>query len=213
MLVSYLNFKERWYFFKRRMQLFNFFMFAHHPLCKNYYSEVIFVNKLAFCRGCTEVYISTLIIVVLSFVINPFKQQPALNIFFIVLIITIPTWVAAIHPFNQRLYKDIARISLGIAFGIALSKLVLSSSWIEKGGIIIAILSIYYIFKKTRYYTQKNAKQNLCEGCVEFTSNICPLYKKQFEAERQYSRELSDFLQKKLSWESIKTQIVKKTHD
>ena len=67
----------------------------------------------------------------------------------------------------------------------------------------------YYIFKIARRYSQKKIFYNLCDECSKFTADMCPLYQKQFEVERQYSRELSDLLQKKLSWETIQGQVLK----
>ena len=47
--------------------------------------------------------------------------------------------------------------------------------------------------------------------CSELTEDTCLNFKKQFEAERLYSREISDFLQQKLSWDDIKKTLQQPT--
>lgn len=61
-----------------------------------------------------------------------------------------------------------------------------------------------------RLQTSKR-KTNLCIECSELTEDACLNFKNQFEAERLYSREISDILQQKLSWDDIKKTLQQPT--
>ncbi len=67
------------------------------------------------------------------------------------------------------------------------------------------------VFQRMKRLQTSKRKIKLCKECSEFTENACLDFKKQFEAERLYSREISDFLQQKLSWDDIKNTLQQPT--
>lgn len=105
--------------------------------------------------------------------------------------------------------KDLLRISLGIGWGIALGELLLQTSWSDKIAIFLLMITFWFIFRKIRRIKTSRKTLTLCKNCVELNNSACPGYKMQFEAERQYSREVSDFLQQKLNWNDIRKGLQK----
>ncbi len=124
--------------------------------------------------------------------------------FIIVLGITSPTWLGFLYSFKNRKIKDIIRISLGLGWGIALAELWLQPLWIDKIIIFLFIIAFWFIFQRIRRSHSNIRDDDICQNCSELNSVVCSGFKKQFEAERLYSREISDFLQQKLSWNDIK---------
>ncbi len=194
---------HRVYFFKRYLQLLLPFHFSHHPLCSNYQQEVFHVHSWFICRGCTWTYGSTLIALMVTAFFNPFSNFSLFEGFLIVLGITSPTWLGLLHSFQNRKIKDLIRISLGLGWGIALAELWLQPLWIDKIVIFLFIIAVWFIFQRIRRSQTSKRDIILCENCTELNSSACSGFKRQFEAERLYSREISDFMQQKLSWNEI----------
>ena len=183
------------------------FYFAHHFLCDNYRSEVIELNSWYFCRGCVLVYSSAIISFSINVVFNPFGNYSLSEVFFIVLVISSPTWLGFMLPFENRKWKDLLRISMGLGWGIALAEIWLQPLWGDKV-IIILIMTVFLIFfQKLRNFQTSRRISVLCGNCNELNDNACEGFKNQFEAERLYSRELSDFLQKRLTWNNIQEEL------
>lgn len=138
---------------------------------------------------------------------NPFNNFSLFEAVIFVLGITSPTWFGLIHSFENRKIKDLIRISLGLGWGFALAELWLQPLWIDKVTILIFIIAFWVIFQRIRRSQVRKRDQNLCKDCRELNDNACLGFKMQFEAERLYSREISDFLQQTLSWHEIKTTL------
>ncbi len=202
--VKLLPKNQRFHFFMRYFQLLLPFHFSHHPLCSNYQEEVFHVRSWFICRGCAWTYGSTLFALVVTAFFNPFSNFSLFEGLIIVLGITSPTWLGLLHSFQNRKIKDIIRISLGLGWGIALAELWLQPLWIDKIIIFLFIIVFLLIFQRIRRSQTSGRDINLCKNCTELNDTACPGFIKQFEAERLYSREISDFLQQKLSWNEIK---------
>jgi hypothetical protein len=111
------------------------------------------------------------------------------------------------YSFQNRAIKDFLRISLGFAWGISLSELSLQPLWSDKLIIMIFMITFFVLFRRFRRLQTSRRPLILCDNCKELNINDCIGYKNQFEAERLYSRELSDFLQQKLNWDDIQRKL------
>ncbi|MFX0183208.1 MAG: hypothetical protein ACFE95_09040 [Candidatus Hodarchaeota archaeon] len=185
------------------------FYFAHHTLCNNYRQEVIKLGSWFICRGCTLVYCSTLVSFILSVLFNPFNNYSLFEVFILVLIISSPTWLGFIFPFRSRKIKDILRISMGLGWGIALAEIWIQPLWSEKIIIFLLMITFLVIFQRIRRYQTSRRHIVICDNCKELNINACEGFKNQFEAERLYSRELSDFLQQELTWSDVQKTLGK----
>lgn len=195
-LISFLNVREKTRFFWRRIQLFAPFWFSHHPQCDNFASEIISIGRYRLCRGCTAVYSSALITSLLVIMLRPFNAWPLEHVGLMVLLISSPTWLGVLVRFKQRWIKDLIRVSLGIGWGMALAEMVVRPQLIEKIIMLIAMIVFYQAFKWVRRQRHRHVEDLLCPNCRQLTEEACLGTKALLEAERQYSRELSDYLQK-----------------
>ena len=184
--------------------MFAWFYFSHHPLCKNYRHEVINVNGLYLCKGCTEVYGSSLFIILLVALFNPFHYLNILQLLIIAILAVLPSVIGNIIHFKKRIIKDAIRIILGIGWGIALSSLFFNPSLVVKIEVFFVMIVIYFIFKFTRTFRGLPYHDDLCENCMQFNEQACEPYKRVFVTEREYSRVLSDYIQERLSVNRIK---------
>ncbi|MHA2054558.1 MAG: hypothetical protein ACW99F_13260 [Candidatus Hodarchaeales archaeon] len=204
-----LTVKQRIHFFKRRFQLIFPFYFAHHSLCNNYSQEVFKIGSWFICRGCALVYCSAVISFMGSVLFNPFRIFSLMEIFFLVLIISSPTWFGFIFPLRNRRIKDMIRISMGFGWGIALAEIWLQPLWSDKIIILLLMITFLVIFQQIRKFKTSRTSLVLCDNCKELNSDACEGFKNQFEAERLYSRELSDFLQQQLTWSDVQKRLKK----
>ncbi len=196
--TSFLSKRDKLRFFWRRVQLFSPFWFSHHPQCNNFSSEVIKVGRYRFCRGCAIVYFSTLITSIFTVFFQVFHDFPFENLVFLVIIISSPTWIGVISSFKRRWVKDLIRASLGIGWGIALGSLFVRTSLVEKLLIVIAMIVFYQLFKVVRRLKHQHVNDLLCPNCKQLSEEACEGTRQLLDAERTYSRELSDFLQEKI---------------
>jgi hypothetical protein len=120
-----------------------------------------------------------------------------------------PTWIGFFYDFKNRTIKDLLRISLGLGWGIALGELWLQTSLSDRFAIFSLMITFLFIFRKIRSFQTSKKTLILCRNCVELNKNACSGYLKQFEAERLYSREVSDLLQQKLNWDDIQKGLQK----
>ncbi len=197
-LSTFLSKRERIRFLIKRILVFSPFWFSHHPPCDNFSSEVIKIGNFRVCRGCTIVYVTTIFIIVIILLFRPFSGWKLLEITALVLMITIPTWVAVFHRFTRRLVKDVVRATLGISLGIAISELVIQGNFLIKMAIFIAIMVVYYLFKWLRKKQHIHLAELMCPDCRHLTERACLDAIRLLEAERLFSRELSEYLQAKL---------------
>ncbi|MFX0014783.1 MAG: hypothetical protein ACFFB2_00715 [Promethearchaeota archaeon] len=202
-----LSWSHRLYLFKRYFHILLPFHFAHHPLCSNYKEEILHIGRWFICRGCIETYSSALVALIITVGFNPFYSFSLSEIFLIVLCITLPTWFGLFYSLQNRKLKDFIRISLGLGWGIALAEIWLQPLWIDKITIFFIMIIFLFVFQKFRRIHTRKKPVNLCVNCIEFNDDACLGFKAQFEAERLYSREISDFLQQKLSWDEIKAKL------
>lgn len=204
-LVKTLTRREQFSFYLLRMKMFAWFYFAHHPLCKNYRQEVIEIKGMYLCKGCTEVYSSSFFVIFLVAIFNPLSSLNLFQLLIIAFLSIIPAIIGNIIHFKRRVIKDIIRIILGVGIGIGLSELLLFSDLVTKVVIIIIFLLIYYLFKFTRSKKNIIYHDDLCSNCKQFTEQACESYKRVFVTEREYSRVISDFIQKRLSVNQIQS--------
>ena len=205
--VKVLPKNHRLHFFKRFFQLILPFHFSHHPLCNNFRQEVVKIGSWYICRGCLCVYSSMLFSLFIIVFVNPFINFSLGVKFFLVLIVSSPTWIGFLFKFNNRILKDLLRFSLGLGWGIAIGELWLQPLWSDKFVIFFLMVIFWFVFRKIRRLQTGKKVEILCENCAKLTDQACQDYKKKIEAERKYSRELSDFLQQKLSWEDIQRRL------
>lgn len=201
--VRGLSKRHRLHFLKRSLLLMLPFYFSHHPLCKNYRQEIVKIGSWSICRGCLCVYSAMLLSLLITVFVNPFVSFSLDKKFFLVLIVSSPTWIGFIFEINNRIIKDFLRSSLGFGWGIALGELMLQPTWSNKLIIFLLMVIFLLVFRKLRSFQTSRKVFHLCENCTKLNINACSDYKKKFEAERQYSREISDFLQQKLVWDDI----------
>lgn len=175
--------------------MFSWFYFAHHPLCKNYSDEVLKINDYYFCRGCSEVYGTALFIILFSFFLEPIKTLNIFQFILIGILSIIPSFIGNIIHFKHRLIKDILRIILGLGLGIGVFSIIILPDIISKLSILLFMAIMYFIFKISR----SNQESYLCPECTSFTDNACASYKRVFKTEGDYSRILSDYIQKRIS--------------
>ncbi|MHA2225011.1 MAG: hypothetical protein ACXAC8_07390 [Candidatus Hodarchaeales archaeon] len=202
-----LSINQKIYFFKRRLQLFSPYILAHHPLCDKYKQEVFLFWKLNFCRGCTLLFSTTIVFSLFLIIFNPLNIFTLVEVFFIVIGVTSPTWIGLIHSFQNRRIKDLLRILLGVGWSIAIAEIWLQPMWIDKFLIFILMIGFWYVFFQLRRLQTSIGQNTLCSSCDEFSDKVCIGFKKQHEAENIYSRELSDFLQQKLTWNEVKLKL------
>lgn len=198
-LLTTLNRRERLSFAFLKWKMFGWFYFSHHPLCKNYGQEVFSINGMYICKGCTEVYAFTFITIVVVFILNLFHFLSVPILIVIALLSLAPSVIGNFYHFKVRIIKDFIRISLGIGIGIGLAQVIILPELIDKVLAVLVILLAYFTFRFTR--TLPNNKQTiiLCSNCEQFNDQSCENYKKVFKAEGDYSRIISDYIQKKLT--------------
>ena len=175
--------------------MFLWFFFSHHPLCKNYNKEILKIHGYYICKGCTEVYTASFLSVLFLVVFNPLKELNLIQIFLIGFLSIIPSLIGNFYHFKTRLVKDLIRITLGIGLGVGIFSFFAIPDLISKVEILIFMFIVYYVFKLTR----SDQIGNLCPECSSFSPNACESFRKVFTAEGDYSRILSDYIQKKLT--------------
>jgi uncharacterized membrane protein len=195
------------HFLKRYLQLLLPFHFSHHPLCSNFKQEVVKIGSWYICRGCLCVYSSMLLSLVITVFVNPFNTFSLGDKFLLVMIVSSPTWIGFLFKFNNRIIKDLLRFSLGLGWGIAIGELWLQPLWGDKFVIFFLMIIFWFVFRKLRSFQTRKKTGFLCENCIELNNDACLGYKKKFEAERKYSREISDLLQRKLVWADIQRRL------
>ncbi|MHA2363212.1 MAG: hypothetical protein ACXAC7_04595 [Candidatus Hodarchaeales archaeon] len=143
--------------------------------------------------------------------LNPFIHMTLVEGFFLIIGITSPTWLALFYNLKHRLAKDVVRVTLGIGWGIAVAEVILRPVWNDKIIILLCISISYLIFRKLKHrQTHKNPVQ-VCLNCQAFNEQVCQGTQNLNVAERQYSRELSDYLQKHLKWEDLQSDLHDRT--
>ncbi|MFX1515100.1 MAG: hypothetical protein ACFFC6_02245 [Promethearchaeota archaeon] len=205
--VKALTKNHRLHFLKRYIQLILPFHFSHHPLCNNFRQEVVKIGSWYVCRGCLCVYSSMLLSLFITVFVNPFINFSLWEKFLLVLIVSSPTWIGFLFKFTNRILKDLLRFSLGLGWGIAIGELWLQPLWRDKIVIFFLMVIFWFVFKKIRSFQIGKKEVTLCDNCTALNDNACLGYKKKFEAERKYSREISDFLQQKLAWDDIQRRL------
>ena len=205
--VKALPKNHRLHFLKRYIQLMLPFHFSHHPLCNNFKQEVVKIGSWYICRGCFCVYSSMLFSLFISVFVNPFITFSLGEKFLLVLLVSSPTWIGFLFKFNNRIIKDLLRFSLGLGWGIALGELWLQPLWSDKFLIFFLMIIFWVVFRKVRSIQTGQKVLILCDNCTALNDEACLGYKKKFEAERKYSREISDFLQQKLVWDDIQKRL------
>lgn len=191
--------------------MFGWFSFSHHPLCKNFRHEVIHVNGVYLCKGCTEVYGSGLLTILLVVMLTALQRFTLPELVFLAFLTLLPSVIGNFHHFKQRIFKDIIRITLGVGLGIALSQLFYADGLITKFLVLILLILAYFAFIFTRkYIISKEAfsdrgQIHLCPNCEQLNDQACENYKRAFNSEGAYSRIISDFIQKKLSTNQIQS--------
>jgi uncharacterized membrane protein len=198
---------HRLHFLKRYIQLMLPFHFSHHPLCNNFEQEVVKIGSWHICRGCLCVYSSMLFSLFITVFLNPFITFSLGEKFLLVLIVSSPTWIGFLFKFNNRIIKDLLRFSLGLGWGIAIGELWLQPLWSDKFLIFFLMVIFWFVFRKVRSIQTGKKAVILCDNCTALNDDVCLGYKKKFEAERKYSREISDFLQQKLVWDDIQKRL------
>lgn len=197
------------YFFKRRVQLFLPFFFTHHPLCNDFKQEIFSLGTWRICRGCTFVYSSAIVAFLFVVWLNPFTTFSVIEIFGLVMGNTSPTWLALFHKFKHRVLKDIARITLGIGWGMAIGEVILRPILLEKLFFLLSIGLIYLVFRTLKHRQAHKHPDQVCINCQESTRTSCVGTEQLLEAERTFSREYSDYLQQNLRWEDIQPHLSK----
>lgn len=205
--VKALPKNHRLHFLKRYIQLMLPFHFSHHPLCNNFKQEVVKIGSWYICRGCFCVYSSMLFSLFITVFVNPFITFSLGEKFLLVLLVSSPTWIGFLFKFNNRIIKDLLRFSLGLGWGIALGELWLQPLWSDKFLIFFLMIIFWVVFRKVRSIQTGQKVLILCDNCTALNDEACLGYKKKFEAERKYSREISDFLQQKLVWDDIQKRL------
>lgn len=157
---------------------------SHHPLCDNFCEHVYLIRGRKVCRGCAMQYsgmiIAFLLVIfgslpIISFWTSWNDFQLGILLYFLVL----PTVLTAFIVKN-RIFKDIARFMLGMAFTLAFILFLFSPSLFVKGFIVINFLPGYIYLQKRR-----ELKNNeICEKCIEYErSPYCAGY--QIYADRE----------------------------
>ena len=171
-------------------------MLSHHPLCQNFKNEVIEIRRIFVCRGCTFFYMSFVITFVILFANTTIFSVEPLYLFILVNILAFPSFFGSYMKSKNRLIKDVYRIFLGMAVAFPLTAVILISSLVVKALIVIFITLYFFSFKIIRQKT--HIVDLLCEECENFTDNACINYRRVFKSQRDHSRVISDYLQKKL---------------
>lgn len=191
--------------------MFGWFSFAHHPLCKNYRHEVINVHGTYLCKGCTEVYGSSFLTILLVVIFTALQRFTIPELALIAFLTLIPSVIGNFYHFKRRIFKDIIRIALGIGLGIALSQLFYAEGLVTKIVVLALLIIAYFAFTITRKYIiskesfTNRGQMQLCSNCEQFNEQACENYKRVFKSEGAYSRIISDFIQKKLSANQIQS--------
>lgn len=181
------------------MKMFSFFYFSHHPLCKNYRKEVFGIRGHYFCKGCSEVYGSVFLTIVLTFMVQSLQSFNLYSLLIIAILSILPSVIGNFYHFKIRIIKDFIRIILGIGLGIALSQVFFSPTLEGKIIVLVMILIAYFLFLFTRTRLTSQHQYHLCPNCEQFNDQACSNYRRVFNAEGQYSRIISDYIQKKIS--------------
>lgn len=118
-------------------------------------------------------------------------------------LLPIPSFVFQVVKLHNRLQKDLVRLSLGLGLGVALSLLLLLPLWWEKTIVLFCILLTYHAFKLVRSRSTPTDTV-VCPSCARLDkATACPTYLQVYEAETQYSREVSDHLQSQMTWGDV----------
>ncbi len=181
--------------------------FAHHPLCDKFEQETllfkIFQKNFYICRGCFWVFLSTFLSLLFVILFNPLKDLSVIEKIIVIILISSPTWIGFLYSFQHRIVKDLLRISLGTGLGIAMGELILTPNLFYKIFTFGFIIAFIWIFSYLRRRFSRRENHRLCLSCKKLNSDICEGFKQQLEAQRQYSQELSNYIQENSSWRDI----------
>lgn len=150
------------YIYRQLLKVTAWRRLAHHPTCSVYKNHYYKIGKLHLCVGCTSLYSSILISVILflSF-FNFFMLNPYYLAFAFVIGILGPFIHFAIRPKNKWV-KTLFRVSAGVALGAYIGLIVLAPRWWLR---IIMFLFIVGGFSLYGLMRGKNSNLQLCQDC------------------------------------------------
>ncbi len=136
---------------------------AHHPTCSRYENHLFRIGKLNLCVGCTSMYSSWALYLLVFFLLPSFfqKNYVIINAFVFVVAMVSPLLHIVIKPENKWI-KSVFRGILGIGLGAYSGLIILVPNW------WIRVLMIALFVVATRMYGQirgSHANIDLCATC------------------------------------------------
>ncbi|MCE7741708.1 MAG: hypothetical protein GOP50_04560 [Candidatus Heimdallarchaeota archaeon] len=136
--------------------------FAHHPTCSVYKNHYYTIGKLHLCVGCTSLYSSIILSLIMFFsFMNFFRSNPYYLAFTFVIGILGPFIHFAIRPKNKWI-KTIFRVSAGIALSAYIGLIAIVPSWWLRIVMFIFIAAGFSLYGLMR---GKNANLKYCKDC------------------------------------------------
>ena len=142
--------------------------FAHHPTCSVYKDHYYTIGRLKLCVGCTSLYSSIIISMVLFFsFMNFWNFHPYILAFTFIIGILGPFVHFALRPKNKWI-KTLFRVSAGIALGAYIGLGILTATWW-----LILIMFSFIISGFSLYGLMRGKRSNLqyCDSCRLHNAN------------------------------------------
>lgn len=137
--------------------------FAHHPTCSEYKQHYYKIGKLKLCVGCTSLY-SSIIISLVIYLSIPFifRETPII----LAILFVYSCFIAIIHFLvrpKTKLLKTFFRSSAGVGLGAYLALIIFLKVWWMQIILILFILTGFGLYGIIR---GKNNNMKKCESCV-----------------------------------------------
>ena len=141
---------------------------SHHPLCDNFIEHTYLIRGRKVCRGCAMQYsgmvLAFLLVILVSLpIINFWPEMSEFQIGVLLYFLIFPTILTA-FVIKNRIFKDFARLLLGVAFSLAFLLFLFTSNLFVKGFIFINFLPGYIYLQKCR----EHKNNEICKECNEY---------------------------------------------
>ena len=141
--------------------------FAHHPTCSKYSDHYYTIGKAKFCVGCTSLYSSIILFLILYGAIYPlFRQNPLILAILFVSGCLSPFIHLMVRPKNKWM-KTLFRSFAGVGIGAYIGLIIMLRTWwlqIILVAFIVVSFALYGMIRGTR------ANQRYCDTCYLFTA-------------------------------------------
>jgi len=134
---------------------------AHHPTCSRYKNHLFKIGKIYLCVGCTSVYSTLSIFLILFFIYKAFFLQHFIILPLLFLYGTTTAVLQSLTKPKNKWVKALLRSNLGLGLGAYLAIIFLTPSW----WIMVLLIFLAGVGVYVYNLTRKGANMALCQTC------------------------------------------------